>query len=928
MSWPTVGRDSELGAIDRWVDAARRGDGRFVLVEGVAGAGKTHLLDAAVRAIDQGDGRITVARARVPVSDLAAPFAAPLAALDATLADLGVGTGGPRSMIEAGAGDVAQAVAIDGLLRAIEDRCLSGPLVLCLDDVHAADQGTVVWLDRLAERVGSLPLLVLVGARPPVPGTAYEQLHAVLTSRHTLIPLQPLDPAAVIQLVVAVLGSPPGRSLSAILERAEGLPLFVTAILERVPEAELVRGDEVVELGEDIASVLAARAPDAVADRVRAVAPELRLVLLAAAVLGETITAGHVQHMLGIPLIEVIDALDALERSGLLVADGVSYGVRHELYRQAVLEGASGPARAALHAAAATARAERGEPAVLVARHLVAAGTPTPSMSDWLLDAAETIVAYEPQNALDMIDVVIRGEREPSRRAIGLRGRALASIGRVDEAEALLRRMLRSADSPAEELRLRRELALALFQQGRPAESMVEMVRVVELAPDEVARARARAEESFTHLLVGGFERAGELAAEQAMVGVDLGDLTTEAAASMVLCLVTLYHGRMSEALALADRLEHLTALEVTSDAAVYQPWFAAGMARVEADDHVGARRIARIGQQRCIEAGYQWMIPGYDALATYCSLRSGELGDAIAEATAALDWRIADRLGVAVWCHAFIARACIHRGELERADLELAAAGSLIEQGRAQLGWDHIGLAHAALSERRGDLDAAYRALADPWDLHEALGVRSAMQETAPELVRLESLLGRRQRTEAALALLDGSAEAIGDATRLADRARARAWMHRDADGLEEAILHARRAPRRLVTATALAELAEWSEGLGSRRVRADAASAAAELFTTCGAIGDLRRLEPFLSKRAGRTKVAVTGPSSLSRTENMVVALLADGLANADIAARLHISRRTVESHVSSAYRKLGVSNRVELARIGLRLRDADTR
>ena len=49
-------------------------------------------------------------------------------------------------------------------------------------------------------------------------------------------------------------------------------------------------------------------------------------------------------------------------------------------------------------------------------------------------------------------------------------------------------------------------------------------------------------------------------------------------------------------------------------------------------------------------------------------------------------------------------------------------------------------------------------------------------------------------------------------------------------------------------------------------------------------------------------------------------MAALLADGLTNTEIGERLGISRRTVESHVSSAFRKLGVSNRVELTRVVL--------
>ncbi len=43
-----------------------------------------------------------------------------------------------------------------------------------------------------------------------------------------------------------------------------------------------------------------------------------------------------------------------------------------------------------------------------------------------------------------------------------------------------------------------------------------------------------------------------------------------------------------------------------------------------------------------------------------------------------------------------------------------------------------------------------------------------------------------------------------------------------------------------------------------------------------------------------------------------------MADGAANADIAERLHVSVRTVETHLRSIYRKVGVANRRELASV----------
>ena len=56
------------------------------------------------------------------------------------------------------------------------------------------------------------------------------------------------------------------------------------------------------------------------------------------------------------------------------------------------------------------------------------------------------------------------------------------------------------------------------------------------------------------------------------------------------------------------------------------------------------------------------------------------------------------------------------------------------------------------------------------------------------------------------------------------------------------------------------------------------------------------------------------------MTPTEETVADLVADGLSNRDIATRLFVSRRTVETHVSAIYRKLEVGSRVELVRLVL--------
>jgi DNA-binding CsgD family transcriptional regulator len=69
------------------------------------------------------------------------------------------------------------------------------------------------------------------------------------------------------------------------------------------------------------------------------------------------------------------------------------------------------------------------------------------------------------------------------------------------------------------------------------------------------------------------------------------------------------------------------------------------------------------------------------------------------------------------------------------------------------------------------------------------------------------------------------------------------------------------------------------------------------------------------YAQRGRGERKRPTTGWASLTPTERDVVRLVSDGLANKDIATRLFVSPRTVQTHLTHIYTKLGLTSRVQL-------------
>ncbi|MDJ0767248.1 MAG: LuxR C-terminal-related transcriptional regulator [Ilumatobacter sp.] len=921
-TWPCVGRDAERARIRDAFESAVDGSGGVVVIAGAAGAGKSHLVQAALG--DTEGIEICAAPCR---GVTASPFGVVLEALGTSLGELFGPTFRRGSLVEAGAGDVGRVVIAEQLHEHLETRCGSGPVAIVIDDLHVIDAASAEWLVNVAERAASIGVALVVASRPPAAGTPAAHLWDRLAAVATSLELGPLADAAVQELAEWHVGRAIGPELRRVLAATGNVPLLVTALLEALGDDDLVTGPATSDVTATTSARLCDDAPHATLARLRDLDAPARSVLQVVALLQPACTAAHVGQVLGHPIAEVVSTIDHLERIGLVVLRSSHVEMRHDLYRTGALAIMSPAARSALHASAVEVCGALGDPVHVVAHHVVESGVGGERAVDLLVAAARDVVDLDAVHAVELTDRAMELARVAPRELTRVRVRALANLGRTAESEVLVRSLLRDAN-PLEEAELRRDLALALFQQGRATETIEEMRAALAASSDPSASSRLEAELSFALLLSGDFEGADGIARRAADTGRAIGDIAAVVAAEMVGCLTAHYRNDADRAAELADDIVALAALPEAADAVVYQPWFAASLFRLESDRPELALRINADGRRRVRDGGQLWMLPAYDALDALVALRQGELADAEAAARGALAYGVEDRLGVAVWCHGFLGRIALHRGDVESAEASLERGDRLVAEGRAQLGWEHLALVRAGLLERHGRRGEALAVLREIWELFVALGVASGLQDLVPAIARLAAPLDPELLGDVR-AVSERWASELGVPTWRANALVAGGWVDGESSLLGDAAEVYASAGRRLQAASALRSAAELADRIGddnqATRWRRDAVDALA----ACGAHGDAAALSASVANdpASGASASRPAGLAPLSKREYAVVELVAAGLTNSEIAEQLYVSRRTVESHVSAAYRKLDVANRVELARRGLGVADRTT-
>src|SRR5206468_4394086 len=222
---PLLERNDELARIESALADARTGRGRFVVIEGPAGIGKTALLAAARTAAAEDGMRVLRARAtemeanfafgvvrqlfEPPLVEASEPERADLlqAAAGVAAGLLGL-PGAPADGPHSSSVDPSFTI-LHGLYWLCANLAAQCPLCLVVDDVHWADAASLRYLVFLLTRLEELDAALVVATRPREEGADAELLAAVTTDPSAeVIRLPPLTRPAVAQLLESRLGGP------------------------------------------------------------------------------------------------------------------------------------------------------------------------------------------------------------------------------------------------------------------------------------------------------------------------------------------------------------------------------------------------------------------------------------------------------------------------------------------------------------------------------------------------------------------------------------------------------------------------------------------------------------------------------------------------------------------------------------------------
>ena len=937
-----VGRRFELAALQDLLDQARSGAGQVVFVEGEAGIGKTRLVAELLAGARRDGFQVLLGAADELGADR--PFGMLVEALglhpgsdDPERADVGRLIGGDDGRGLSGAPPPARADLgfriVESLLGLIESIVVAGPVVLALEDLHWADPSSLRALGALRRALPQLPVALVATLRPSPPGSALDRAMDELGRGARHLVLQPLGEDDASTLAAAVAGLPPDEELARRLAPARGNPLYVIEL------ASSLRSDGVEEAPGASASTLQLT----ILRRLRSLPETTVEMLKVASVLGRRFGLFQLCAVTGRSPVALLASLEHAIAARVLGDEDGELVFRHELIRDAIYAQVPPALRRALHREAARALDAAGAPPGQVVDHVLAGAEPgDPEAMEVLASAARRCGPQAPQEAVKLLERALALVDPADPAAQGLAADLaplLIQTGRAAEAEQLTRDVLARCPLAPVEAALRRALGEVLWTQGWLEAAVGELEAAAGVSGvGEIERAGSLALAGYLRLFLGEPEHALRQA-ERARDEAARGDDFSACLACQTLAVGADAAGRVTEAVELAQQAVRIATHTTEPRLGQLHPHLSLGFILLDADRFEEAEVVLQQGRHGAEERGTVAWLPLYHCALAMQRVMTGCWDDGLAEVESGL--ALADEVGTRLYVpflHGLAAWVALQRGELpvaqsrmERATSEFLLTLSSSWQAGVRDGFGAVaarwplewGLwVHALLFEASGDVTQARSMLQDGWNAAAPLRYFLGYRTFAPDLVRIALAAGDRHLAEAVVAEVAEGAQRSQVAGAEAAALRCKGLLDDDPDALLGAVQAYRSSPRTV-------EAAFTSEEAGAslaRRGRGPEAVACFEeahgVFESAGAALPLARVEAALRslgvrhRRGSGAARPTTGWASLTPTELKVARLAGEGLTNRQIGERLFVSRRTVETHLAHAFRKLSLSTRAQLA------------
>src|SRR5437016_5191133 len=477
-----IGRERDFARLyDAWLEVRRRTP-RIMVVTGDPGVGKTTLTNAFVSTC-QVEGAV-VARAQAYDAERELPFAILAELIKQLTLQRAIGGADPEALSELSrvspeifnvfpgvpkpvewSAEVVPLRLADSFLKAVEAATDEGPLVLVVDDVHAADNASAAILHMVARKLPRTRLLLILTGRTNELRTAAAP--SALVSDTTVqalqgLELEPLSAEAAERLVTALAVradatlKPDDLPTTRILQAGNGNPLALELLTkEWVAHGSSSLLSDIEALNtQPVANIGIPRAIGAVFDRqIRRLDATSRAALDFAAVLGRRLADLPLYEVVGLAPAAAGEALTRLLEEGFLreVHGGLEF--RNELIRAQAYYAIAGPARQHLHREAGSVLAQRkvgDDPRssnLEVAWHFLRGGDPSSALSSALGAAEAAIAEGAPSEAEQILAALLR---EPCAQASlqGLRlllAKALLHQSKAEAADAVLGELVVSA---------------------------------------------------------------------------------------------------------------------------------------------------------------------------------------------------------------------------------------------------------------------------------------------------------------------------------------------------------------------------------------------------------------------------------------------------------------------------------------------------